>query len=298
MNAEPGWQDGPVTVRVPATSANLGPGFDSFGLALDLCNEVSLEVVPHGLHVHVEGESADDVARDESHLVVRSARATFAAIGVAVPGLRLSCRDRVPHARGLGSSAAAIVAGVVAARALVTDGPHRFDDSAVLRLAAELEGHPDNVAAAVLGGFTMAWYDVTGARAVRLEPSVDPLALVPDEAVATTTARGLLPAHVTHADAAYTAGRAGLLVAAVTARPELLLAATEDRLHQQQRAPAMPRTAALVAQLRAAGHAAVVSGSGPSVLVLHHGDTPEVQVPAGWARLPLRVAREGARVVG
>jgi homoserine kinase len=284
---------------VPATSANLGPGFDSFGLALELCNEVTAEVVPQGLHVHVEGESADDVARDESHLVVRSARATFAALGVVVPGLRLRCVDRVPHTRGLGSSAAAIVAGVTVARALVTDGEQRLDRPAALRLAAELEGHPDNVAAAVLGGFTVAWCDGTGARAIRLEPDVEVTALVPAEPVATAATRRLLPPHVTHADAAYTAGRAGLLVAALTGRPDLLLAATDDRLHQPYRASIMPETADLVTRLRAAGHAAVVSGAGPTVLVLHDATAaPGALAPPGWQQLPLRVDRLGARVVG
>jgi homoserine kinase len=293
----PAWRDGPVTVRVPATSANLGPGFDSFGLALDLCNEVTAAILPRGLDVDVEGESADDVARDESHLVVRAARATFAALDVNVPGLRLRCHDRVPHTRGLGSSAAAIVAGVMVARALVTDGDQRLDAGAVIRLAARLEGHPDNVAAAVLGGFTLAWCDAVGARAVRLEPVVDVTALVPAEPVATAATRRLLPVHVTHADATYTAGRAGLLVAALTGRPDLLLAATEDRLHQPYRATVMPQTAALVSRLRAAGHAAVVSGAGPSVLVLHAGETPLPAAPPGWRELAVPVDRQGARVV-
>jgi homoserine kinase len=270
-----------VTVCVPATSANLGPGFDSFGLALDLCNEVTAQVVPHGLHVDVEGESADHVARDESHLVVRAARRTFAALGVAVPGLRLSCVDRVPHTRGLGSSAAAIVAGVTVARALVTDAEQRLDAQAVLGLAAELEGHPDNVAAAVLGGFTVAWCDGSGARAVRLETDVLVTALVPAEPVATAATRRLLPAHVAHADATYTAGRAGLLVAALTGRPDLLLAATDDRLHQPYRASVMPGTAALVTRLRADGHAAVVSGAGPTILVLHGPEAPGPLAPPG-----------------
>jgi len=291
------WNDGPVTVSVPATTANLGPGFDSFGLALDLRNEVTAEVVAQGLHVHVEGEGADLVPRDESHLVVRAARAALELLDVAVPGLRISCCDRIPHARGLGSSAAAIVAGITAAKALVTDRD-RFDDAAVLRLAARLEGHPDNVAAAVYGGFTLAWRDATGARAVRLEPQVRAIVLVPDQPVSTAAARGLLPEHVGHSDAAWTAGRAGLLVAALTGRPELLLAATDDRLHQQYRAPAMPKTAALVSRLRASGIAATVSGAGPTVLVLHRGQPPELPVLPGWAQQSVRIDLDGARVHG
>jgi len=293
-----GWCDHPVTVTAPATSANLGPGFDSFGLALDLANEVTAEVCERGLHVDVDGEGASELALDESHLVVRAARAAFAALGVQPPGLRLRCRDRVPHGRGLGSSAAAITAGIVAARALVPGGEHGLDDAAALRLASRLEGHPDNVAAALLGGLTVAWSDHDGARAVRLEPHVGVVALVPRHAVPTSTARGLLPAAVAHTDAAYTAGRAGLLVAALTGRPELLLPATEDRLHQQHRGTAMPESLALVTALRSAGHAAVVSGAGPTVLVLHAEDAPPDLgglVAAEWRAQPLGVSLTGTR---
>ncbi len=293
------WCDGVVTVAAPATSANLGPGFDSFGLALDLANEVSGEICDRGLHVDVDGEGASELALDESHLVVRAARATFAALGVQPPGLRLRCRDRVPHGRGLGSSAAAITAGIVVARALVPDGADRLDDVAALRLACTLEGHPDNVAAALLGGLTVAWTDDDGVRAVRLEPQVGVVALVPPLAVPTSTARGLLPTQVAHADAAYTAGRAGLLIAALTGRPELLLPATADRLHQQHRGTAMPETLALVAGLRSAGHAAVLSGAGPTVLVLHaEGRPPDLgdRVPADWRALRLGVSVGGTVV--
>ncbi len=257
-----------VRVRVPATAANLGPGFDSFGLALSLYDEVEVRVAPGGLTVEVTGEGADTVARDESHLVVRALRAGLDALGITAPGLGLTCTNRIPHGRGLGSSAAAIVAGVVAARALAGLGP---DDAWTLRLADEIEGHPDNVAAALLGGFTIAWRDdAAGVAAVRLEPAagVRAVAYVPQRPLATSVARALLPAAVSHADAAWGAGRAGLLVEALTRRPELLLPATEDRLHQGYRAPAMAESAALVSRLRRDGVPAVISGAGPAVLAL------------------------------
>lgn len=289
-----------VRVRVPATSANLGPGFDAFGLALDLCDEVEVSTRPAGLAVAVAGEGADVIPRDASHLVVRALLAGLDELGVRVGGLALRCTNRIPHGRGLGSSAAAIVAGLLAARELA--GARR-DDEWLLRQASTTEGHPDNVAAALLGGFTIAWTDgaAGGARAVRLEPDrrVRAVVFVADTPLATTVARRLLPASVPHPDAARTAGRAGLLVEALTRRPDLLLPATEDVLHQPYRAAAMPASAQLLARLRAAGVPAVVSGAGPSVLALGTADTlaraATVSAP-GFRPLPLQVgaaARSG-----
>ena len=149
----------PARVRVPATSANLGPGFDSFGLALALYDDVVVRVAESGLVVDVAGEGADDVRRDKRHLVVQAVRATFDVLGGQPRGLEVVCANHIPHGRGLGSSAAAIVAGIVGARELVLGGAERLPDDAMLRLAAELEGHPDNVAACLAGGFTMAWQE-------------------------------------------------------------------------------------------------------------------------------------------
>lgn len=265
----------PVTVRPPATSANLGPGFDAFGLALELRDEVTVRVTDSGLDVSVEGEGADSVARDGSHLIVRSLRAAFDRMGVPRPGLSVHCVNRIPHGRGLGSSSAAICAGIMAARALVADGELRLDAYAALDLATELEGHPDNVAPCLVGGFTTAWLQQDGVDVLRLDPHEDVSAVVfvPRQPLSTHVARGLLPARVPHADAAFNAGRAGLLALALTApgigperRRELLYAGTEDRLHQGYRASAMPESAELVARLRADGHPAFVSGAGPTVL--------------------------------
>ncbi|TDC83747.1 homoserine kinase [Micromonospora sp. KC606] len=261
---------GPVRVRVPATSANLGPGFDALGLALGLYDDVAAEVTAGGVRVTVGGEGAGELPDDDRHLVVRAMRVAFDALGGQPSGLVLECVNRIPQARGLGSSSAAIVAGVLLARALVTDGGERLDDDAALRLAAEIEGHPDNVAPCLLGGFTVAWTEPSGARAVSLPVAegVRPTVFVPAERGLTETARAALPPTVPHADAASNAGRAALLVHALTTEPALLMPATVDRLHQDYRAPGMPQTAALVGALRAAGVAAVVSGAGPTVLAL------------------------------
>ncbi|HEY0698811.1 MAG TPA: homoserine kinase [Micromonospora sp.] len=299
---------GRVSVRVPATSANLGPGFDSLGLALALYDEVSAEVAPAGCQVRVSGEGAGRLPTDETHLVVRAMRATFDALGGQPAGLLVDCVNRIPQARGLGSSSAAIVAGVRLAHALVTDGAERLDEAGVLRLAAELEGHPDNVAPCLLGGFTIAWTEPAGAsvagstgggaRALTLapDPAVRPTVFVPERQGLTEVARAALPATVPHSDAAYNAGRSALLVHALTADPELLLAATEDRLHQGYRAAGMPETAELVAALRAAGVPAVVSGAGPTVLALV---TPPEGFEAGmdWTVLRLPIDDTGAQVV-
>ncbi|MEU8297835.1 homoserine kinase [Micromonospora sp. NPDC048909] len=288
---------GPVRVRVPATSANLGPGFDALGLALGLYDDVAAEVAPAGVRVTVTGQGTGELPADDRHLVVRAMRAAFARLGAEPAGLVVECVNRIPQARGLGSSSAAIVAGVLLARALVTDGERRLDTAAVLRLAGELEGHPDNVAPCLLGGFTLAWTEPTGARAVsrRVAEGVRPTVFVPAERGLTAAARAALPATVPHGDAALTAGRAALLVHALTADPTLLLPATVDRLHQDYRAPGMPGTAALVSALRAADVAAVVSGAGPTVLALN--DLPEGFDPGtDWQVWQLPIDVSGARV--
>ena len=291
--------DAPVHVRVPATSANLGPGFDSAGLALRLHDDVVVRVAPSGLGVGVSGEGVDDVARGERHLVVRALRATFDRLGGQPGGLQVRCTNRIPHARGLGSSSAAIVAGIVAACALVADA--ELDDQARLELADELEGHPDNVAACLRGGATFAWTEGSRPQVLRMDthPDLAPVAFVPATRSSTKAARGLLPASVPYADAVLNASRALLLPHALAVDPRLLLAATEDRLHQGYRAPAMPASMALVTELRAAGVPAVVSGAGQTVLALTtRSDRPALTTErAGWRVLPLDVEPRGAHVI-
>lgn len=298
--------DGPVRVSVPATSANLGPGFDSLGLALGLHDRLEAQVTEAGLVVEVEGAGADEVPRDESHLVVRAMRAAFDAMASQPAGLRLQCANAIPHARGLGSSSAAIVGGVSLARALVADGSQQMDDAALVELAAQIEGHPDNVAPACLGGFVISGRDDDGrCYAVRsgVDPRISVVVLVPPTPVSTEAARGLLPAQVSHADAAAGAGRTALLVAALAGQPEHLWRATRDYLHQDHRRPAMPDSLALVDELRAERTPAVVSGAGPTVLAFTDGpDSPATRAlldrcPEGWTPLHLAVDTRGVRVV-
>ncbi|MFC0038041.1 homoserine kinase [Actinomadura rayongensis] len=300
----------PVTVRVPATSANLGPGFDSLGLALALYDDVTVALDPTftGVALDVTGEGAEVADRGEQHLIVKVLRQALAELDAVapqplgdVPGIRLTCVNRIPHSRGLGSSSAAIVAGILAARALHPHGA-LLDDAFALRLATEIEGHPDNVAPCLAGGLTIAWTTSGGPRLVRLEPKdAQVVVFVPDTRLATERARGLLPATVPHADAAANAGRAALLVAALTGGLDdaVLLDATEDRLHQDYRAPAMPESADLVAALREEGVPAVISGAGPTVLAFTTAsrlDSIDARTGKGWHVRPLDVAPRGASV--
>jgi homoserine kinase len=291
-------------VRVPATSANLGPGFDSLGLALGLYDVVEAEVLREGLEVTVEGEGAGHVPLDEQHLVVQALLSAADSFGVGrPPGLRMHAHNAIPHGRGLGSSAAAVVAGVTLFDLLAPAGDVARD---LVPVAGRLEGHPDNVAAALMGGLTIAWCEEE-AHAVRLQPhrSLEPVVLIPEHRLETRHARTLLPEQVPHADAARTAGRAALLIHAMTAAPDLLFPATEDWLHQGPRTTAMPATLQLMADLRGAGHAAVVSGAGPSVLVLCVGDEqgglgPEASAlvehpPSGWRALAPGISHQGTR---
>jgi homoserine kinase len=315
------WQAGPVTVRAPATSANLGPGFDSFGLALSLHDNVTARVTSGGVAIEVTGAGASTADAGEQHLVIRAMRTAFAQIGEQPPGLALTCVNAIPHGFGLGSSAGAIVAGLLAARALAgDDGLAALSDHDVLRLAARLEGHPDNVAACQAGGLTIAWdpeADAAGAtpevlpppgpRVARLTPlpEVTVVICVPESPVPTVTARQVLPPEVPHSAAAANSARAALLVTALTSQRDLLMDATEDFLHQRYRAAAMPATATLISRLRAAGVPAVVSGAGPSVLAfISAGSGPTAADVAtvaaaadvAWQVLPLCVDTSGATV--
>jgi homoserine kinase len=314
--ADAGARAGPVTVTVPATSANLGPGFDSFGLALSLHDVVTARLTPDGVTIEVTGAGADTAGAGEQHLVIRAMRTAFAQIGGQPAGISLTCQNEIPQGFGVGSSAGAIVAGLLAARALAgAAGLAALPDDAVLRLATRLEGHPDNVAACLAGGLTIAWEPETepgsrgahGARVARLAPRPDiaPVLCVPATPLPTVTARKVLPAEIPHAAATANSARAALLVAALTGQPDLLMDATVDFLHQRYRAASMPATAALIAALRAAGIPAVVSGAGPSVLAFvvtgagpAAADVAAIAAAAGvaWQVLPLRVDTAGATV--
>jgi len=295
-----------VHVRVPATSANLGPGFDTLGLALSVYDELTVTALPEGeLEIEVTGTGAEEIPRDESHLIVRVIRHVFASVGRTAPGLRIVAENGVPHGRGLGSSGAAVVAGVLAAKGLL-EGEVAFTENDLLRLATELEGHPDNVAPALFGGLTIAWVDENGPQHKKLlvHRGVAPLVLVPETTMSTSLARSLQPLQVPREDAVFNVSRSALLIAALTQSPELLMAATEDKLHQHYRAEAMPETHRLVQALRAEGFAAVVSGAGPSVLVLADGPGRRVEAAevaqratrTGWEALMLAVDFKGGTV--
>ncbi|MGO2541109.1 MAG: homoserine kinase [Specibacter sp.] len=309
-----------ATVRVPGTSANLGPGFDSLGLAVSLYDTLSVTVLPApGLEFELSGEGVAELPRDASHLVVKTMDTAWARLGYSRGGLRITASNVLPHGRGLGSSASAIVAAIMAANALVAPADSQ-DKTWVLQLASELEGHPDNVAPAIFGAVAVSWREDAGLvgdgwASAKVTPSslVVPVVAIPDIELKTEQARGMLPATVPHADAAANAGRAALLMHALTADPALLLAGTRDYLHQDYRAGAMPASAALVAQLRAGGHAAFISGAGPTVMVLANGGA-EADAVVGhitnmgsnsqdqsehgvsWRVLRLRIDLEGAKV--
>ena len=294
-----------ASVRVPATSANLGPGYDALGLALAWYDDVSVEVTEAGLTFDICGDGADTAPRDESHLIIRTLLTTLDELGVRARGFRLSSTNRIPHGRGLGSSAAAICAGVLLGRELLSSVGIEVPATWALATAARIEGHPDNVAPCLLGGLTVAWTWtgpglVDTATAVTLTPLAElrPVLFVPPHQSSTHSARQLLPQYVTHVDAAFNAARAALLVTGLTARPDVLLDATEDRLHQPYRASAVPESAELMARLRAAGLPAVISGAGPTVLVLatspSAAELAASLAPAGWRVAQVDVDRRGA----
>lgn len=295
-----------VQVKVPATSANLGPGFDTLGMALSFYDELEVEsVAGSGAIVEVIGEGAGEVATDSNNLVVKSIAYVFEKRGQSLPGLKLKAHNVIPHGRGMGSSGAAVVAGIMAAKGLL-EGIVEFTPQDLLQLATDLEGHPDNVAPALFGGLTIAWEDEQGPHHKKLivHRGVSPLELVPNFKMSTATARALQPETVPHADAVFNVSRSALLVAALTQSPELLMAATEDRLHQDYRAEAMPEAREVIELMRKNGHAAVVSGAGPSVLVL--ASDPAERLDAAklaaqhfpqWRALLLAVDFKGATVV-
>ncbi|WP_392542793.1 homoserine kinase [Oryzobacter telluris] len=296
-----------VEVRVPASSANLGPGFDSIGCALGVWDTCRATVTDEpGLTVVVRGEGEGVVPLDASHLVHRAMQVAWGELGVTPPvGLRLECENAVPHGRGMGSSATAIVTGVVAAQALHDiargEDAERVDLSFTNDLAARLEGHPDNSSASVHGGVTLSWSDDEHASTTTVHlpvhPDVEPVVLAPEAQLSTAKARSVLPLQVRLADAAANSARAALLAHAIGSDPDHLHAATREWLHQEARRPSYAASMALVDALRADGHAAVISGAGPSVLVLtRRGKVDAVRAHAGpgWRVLTPGIPAHGA----
>jgi homoserine kinase len=287
-------------ISVPATSANIGPGFDCLGIALELRDRYAAQILDDAtFDVDVSGEGADEVKKDGKNLVIRSMMAGFEFMGNKPKGIALRSLNVIPHGRGLGSSASAIVGGLALARSLVLTGEQYMSDEDLITLATELEGHPDNVAAAFYGGATIAWSEKGVGRAVNLkvDPRIKAMLLVPENQVPTAKARKLLPETISHHDAVLNSTNTALLVHALAERPDLLLTATADFLHQNYRAEAMPKSIALIEKLRGAGVAAVLSGAGPSVMILYAGDESEIdQIPSlasGFTAMKLAIAKNG-----
>lgn len=297
-----------VAVKVPATSANLGPGYDSLGLALQYYDTVRLRATIGKTRVEIRGEGADRLPQDDSHLIVKTLRYCLDYVGAPQVGVDMRCENIIPQARGMGSSAAAIVAGIALAKGLI-DYPEALNDEIMLRLATEFEGHPDNVAPAIYGGVVASGiekdFPLAGKTGGKIQDlfteakeketqesfradseqkvwsvpivkttSLPLTVLIPDYELSTKAARGLIPEQIPHEQAAANSANVALLVRALQDYPELLLSATRDYLHQDYRYSAMPPTLEMVYYLREQGYPAVVSGAGPTVLVF--GKLPEV----------------------
>ena len=298
-------------ISVPASSANIGPGFDCFGIALELRDRYAAQVLDEPtFDVDVSGEGADEVKKDAKNLVIKAMMHGFEHMGSKPRGIALRALNAIPHGRGLGSSASAIVGGLALARSLVLTGEQYMSDDDLITLATELEGHPDNVASAFYGGATIAWVEnsidqsgntksVGRAVSLKVDDRIKALLLVPDNQLSTAKARKLLPETISHQDAVLNSSRTALLVHALAERPDLLFTATQDLLHQSYRASAMPKTISLVEKLRGAGLAAVVSGAGPSVMVLYSNSEDEIDQVAslapGFTAMKLAGAKTGAQ---
>jgi homoserine kinase len=298
-------------VSVPASSANIGPGFDSFAIALEMRDRYAAQILDdESFDVDVTGEGADQVKKDAKNLIIKSMMRGFEHMGGKPRGIALRALNVIPHGRGLGSSASAIVGGLALARSLVLTGEQYMSDEDLITLATELEGHPDNVAAAFYGGATIAWLEskinsegvssnVGRAVSLKVNDRIKALLLVPENQLSTAKARKLLPESISHQDAVLNSSRTALLVHALAERPDLLFTATEDLLHQKYREEAMPKSIALVEKLRGAGLAAVVSGAGPSVMVLYSGAEDEIDqiqsVSPGFTAMKLAIAKTGVQ---
>lgn len=298
-----------MQVQVPASSANLGPGFDCLGLALTMYDRYIAQVLDEpGVDIDVTGEGADDVPRNDKNLVIKAMYKGFEFLGGKPRGIALRQLNVIPHGRGLGSSASAIVGGLSLARALVLGGNERMSDEDMLVISNQMEGHPDNVAAAIYGNANIAWQDLQHGHMVaqsvniNVDARISALAFIPATAVATSKARKMLPETLPHADAVRNSSNAALLVHALQHRPDLLHTATADFLHQSYRQDAMPHSFALLTKLRNAGVAAFISGAGPTVLVLHVGgptEADEIRRAAGekFTSTELGIARSGTTLI-
>jgi homoserine kinase len=298
-----------VRVRVPASTANLGPGFDALGMALGLYNEVEVELTGDGLSLEVQGEGAERLqALGERNLVARSVTGTLERLGVPAGGVRIRMENSIPLSRGLGSSSAAALGGVAAAAALAGAS---LPPEEILDLALPFEGHPDNITPALLGGLTVSTLVEGRVRCVKLPVPAElrAVAVIPEFHLSTAKARKALPPSVPRADAIFNVGRVALFLGAMqTGRLDLLREAAQDRLHQPYRAPLVPGMAEVLAEGERAGAlACFLSGAGPTLLALVTGDGRAVgeRMAACWkaqanvtARpLPLPIDRDGLQIL-
>jgi homoserine kinase len=306
---KPTFKAQPIQVQVPASSANLGPGFDCLGLALNMHDRYMAQVMDEaGVDIDVTGEGADNVPTTDKNLVIKAMHKGFDFLGGRPRGIALRQLNVIPHGRGLGSSAAAIVGGLALARGLVLGGNERMSNEDLLNIANEMEGHPDNVSAAIFGGANLAWQETQRGHIVaqsinfEVDPRIGALAFVPATEFSTSKARKMLPETVPHMDAVKNSSNVAVLVQALQNRPDLLLGATEDFLHQSYRKEAMPHSFALMTKLRKAGVAAFISGAGPSVMVLHTGgdtEAAELARAAGekFQMVALGISRTGVSLI-
>lgn len=307
--SKPTFKAKPMQVQVPASSANLGPGFDSFGLALSMHDRYVAQVLDDAiLDIDVTGEGAGDVPLNDKNLLVKAMYKGFDFLGGRPKGLAIRTLNVNPHGRGLGSSASAIIGGLVLARSLVLNGEDHMSDIQLLSLATDMEGHPDNVSAALFGGATISWFELeknkSSAHCIHLnvDPRIQVMAYIPSKSLATAKARKMLPETIPFDDAVRNSRNAAIMSHALTLRPDLLFTATEDFLHQSYRAEAMADSFALMQKLRGAGVAAFISGAGPTVLVLHtadQGEVAELKLAGGNAFIatPLEIASRGATLL-
>ena len=306
---KPTFKAQPVQVQVPASSANLGPGFDCLGLALNMHDRYMAQVMDEpGVDIDVTGEGTDNIPTTDKNLVIKAMHKGFDFLGGRPRGIALRQLNVIPHGRGLGSSAAAIVGGLALARALVLGGNERMSNEDMLNIANEMEGHPDNVSAAIFGGANLAWQESQRGHVVAqslnfdVDPRIGALAFVPSTEFSTSKARRMLPESIPHGDAVKNSSNVAVLVQALQNRPDLLLGATEDYLHQSYRKDAMPSSFAIMTKLRKAGVAAFISGAGPAVLVLHTGgesEAVELERAAGdkFQMIALGISRTGVSVI-
>jgi homoserine kinase len=306
---KPTFKAQPMQVQVPATSANLGPGFDCLGLALNMHDRYMAQVMDEsGVDIDVTGEGAENVPTTDKNLVIKAMYRGFDFLGGRPRGIALRQLNVIPHGRGLGSSAAAIVGGLALARALVLGGNERMSDEEMLNIATDMEGHPDNVSAAIYGSLNLAWKEVQRTQKVaqslkfEVDPRIGVLAFVPATEFSTAKARKMLPDSIPHIDAVKNSTNVAVLIQALQQRPDLLLGATADFLHQEYRKDAMPGSFALMTKLREAGVAAAISGAGPTVLVLTTGgesEAGELARAAGdkFHMIPLGISRTGVSVI-